>query len=201
MTGGDDALRRTIDVELIEFGVKFEPLVDQYYPAHRRWSAALAQAHAEHHREFGDPKKGDYARPEISSAFMGSCERTHAGGSPAKTGKSCTAVATQSVRAAISGADQFGDAWDESHDPDGPLRCFGGEDTGVAHRACTRRQGAEVVRPMDAKATRNRQKHIGAFQTRHKLPGGRTDWRKRKLNGEVVLGPMSLLCPVFVPCL
>jgi hypothetical protein len=61
MTGGDDALRR-IDVELIEFGVKFEPLVDQYYPAHRRWSAALAQAHAEHHREFGDPKKGDYAR-------------------------------------------------------------------------------------------------------------------------------------------
>jgi hypothetical protein len=59
---------------------------------------------------------------------------------------------------------------------------------------------------MDAKATRSRQKHIGAFQTRHKLPGGRTDWRKRKLNGEVVLGPafsglMSLLCPVFVPCL
>jgi hypothetical protein len=40
---------------------------------------------------------------------------------------------------------------------------------------------------MDAKATRVRQKHIGAFQTRHKLPGGRTDWRKRKLDGSVVL--------------
>jgi hypothetical protein len=25
-----------------------------------------------------------------------------------------------------------GDAWDESHDPEGPPHCFGGEDTGVA---------------------------------------------------------------------
>lgn len=78
-------------------------------------------------------------------------------------------------------------AWDESHDPDGPPHCFGGEDTGVAHRACNRRHGAQVVRPMDAKATRNRQKHIGAFQTRRKLPGGRTDWRKRKVDGRVVM--------------
>jgi hypothetical protein len=65
-----------------------------------------------------------------------------------------------------------GDAWDESHDPEGPPRCFGGMETGVARRACNRRHGAEVVRLMDAKATHNRQKHIGAFQTRHKLPGG-----------------------------
>ena len=79
-----------------------------------------------------------------------------------------------------------GDAWDESHDPDGPPRCFGGMETGVAHRACNRKHGAQVVRPLDAKATRNRQKHIGAFETRHKLPGGRMDWRKRKLDGEVV---------------
>jgi hypothetical protein len=39
---------------------------------------------------------------------------------------------------------------------------------------------------MGAKATRNRQKHIGTFQTRHKLPGGRLDWRKRKVDGSVV---------------
>jgi hypothetical protein len=80
-----------------------------------------------------------------------------------------------------------GDAWDESHHPEGPPRCFGGTETGVAHRTCNRRHGAEVVRPMDAKATRNRQKHIGAFQTRHKLPGGRMDWRKQKLDGSVVI--------------
>jgi hypothetical protein len=79
-----------------------------------------------------------------------------------------------------------GDAWDESHDPEGSPFCFGGTETGVAHRTCNRRHGAEVVRPLDAKATRNRQKHIGAFQIRHKLPGGRMDWRKRKLSGEVV---------------
>jgi hypothetical protein len=84
---------------------------------------------------------------------------------------------------------QVGDAWDESHDPDGPPRCFGGTDIGVAHRTCNRRHGAEVVRPLDAKATRNRQKHIGAFQTRHKLPGGRMDWRKRKVDGSVVMRP------------
>jgi hypothetical protein len=79
-----------------------------------------------------------------------------------------------------------GDAWDESHDPDGPPHCFGGTETGVAHRPCNRAHGARVVRPLDAKATRIRQKHIGAFQTRHKLPGGRMDWRKRKLDGCVV---------------
>jgi hypothetical protein len=81
----------------------------------------------------------------------------------------------------------IGDAWDESHDPEGPPRCFGGTETGVAHRACNRRHGAEVVRPLDAKASRNRQKHIGSFQTRCKLPGGRKDWRKRRLDGSVLI--------------
>jgi hypothetical protein len=41
---------------------------------------------------------------------------------------------------------------------------------------------------MHAKATRDRQKHIGAFQIRHKLPGGRMDWRKRKVDESVVVG-------------
>jgi hypothetical protein len=43
------------DAELIELGTRFEPLVDRYYVAQRRWSGSLARAHAEHDREFGDP--------------------------------------------------------------------------------------------------------------------------------------------------
>jgi hypothetical protein len=151
-----------------------------------------AGSRREHHREFGDPKKGDYARPEISSAFTGSCERPRRRLSSKAREEfydRCRGDAECPSCNIWGGPVLVGDAWDENHDPDGPLHCFGGEDTGVAHRACNRRQGAEVVRPMDAKATRSRQKHIGAFQTRHKLPGGRTDWRKRKLNREVVLGP------------
>lgn len=80
-----------------------------------------------------------------------------------------------------------GQEWDVSHDPEGPARCFGGTEVGIAHRACNRHHGAKHVRPLDAKATRVRQRHIGAFQTRHKLPGGRTDVLKKKLSGEVVL--------------
>jgi hypothetical protein len=64
------------DAELINLGARFEPLVDQYYAAHQRWSALLAQAHAEHDREFGDPADRDYEYPpEIRKAFEGSCER------------------------------------------------------------------------------------------------------------------------------
>jgi hypothetical protein len=64
------------DAELIELGAQFEPLVDRYYVAHRRWSAALAQAHAEHDAEFGDPADRDFEYPpEIRNAFADSCER------------------------------------------------------------------------------------------------------------------------------
>src|SRR5260370_1241382 len=70
------AAAQTIDAELIQLGARFEPLVDQYYAAHRRWSAALAQAHAEHDREFGDPADRNYEHPpEIRKAFEDSCER------------------------------------------------------------------------------------------------------------------------------
>jgi hypothetical protein len=69
----------TLDAELIELGARFEPLVDRYYVAHRRWSAALAQAHAEHDREFGDPADRDFEHPpEIRNAFADSCERSGA---------------------------------------------------------------------------------------------------------------------------
>jgi hypothetical protein len=73
------AAAQTLDADLIELGARFEPLVDRYYVAHRRWSAALAQAHAEHDREFGDPAERDYEHPpEIRNAFADSCERSGA---------------------------------------------------------------------------------------------------------------------------
>jgi hypothetical protein len=67
------------DAELIELGTRFEPLVDRYYVAQRRWSGSLARAHAEHDREFGDPADRNYEYPpEIVSAFSDSCERSGA---------------------------------------------------------------------------------------------------------------------------
>jgi hypothetical protein len=67
------------DAELIELGARFEPLVDRYYVAQRRWSVSLAQAHAEHDLEFGDPADRNYEYPpEIVAAFSDSCERSGA---------------------------------------------------------------------------------------------------------------------------
>jgi hypothetical protein len=64
------------DADLVDLGARFEPLVDRYYVAHQRWSAALAQAHAEHDAEFGDPADRDFEHPpEIRKAFEDSCER------------------------------------------------------------------------------------------------------------------------------
>jgi hypothetical protein len=68
---------QSLDAELIELGARVEPLVDRYYVAHRRWSAALAQAHAEHDPQFGDPADRDFEQPsEIRNAFAHSCERS-----------------------------------------------------------------------------------------------------------------------------
>jgi hypothetical protein len=73
------AAAQAIDTELIELGARFEPLVDRYYVAQRRWSGSLARAHAEHDREFGDPADRNYEYPpEIVSAFSDSCERSGA---------------------------------------------------------------------------------------------------------------------------
>jgi hypothetical protein len=73
------AAAETLDAELIELGARFEPLVDQYYAAQRRWSGSLARAHAEHDREFGDPADRNYEYPpEIVAAFSDSCERSGA---------------------------------------------------------------------------------------------------------------------------
>jgi hypothetical protein len=73
------AAAQTLDAELIELGARFEPLVDRYYVAQRRWSDALAQAQAEHDREFGDPVDGNYKHPPgFLAAFEASCERSGA---------------------------------------------------------------------------------------------------------------------------
>src|ERR1700686_4056312 len=73
------AAGQTPDAELIELGARFEPLVDQYYVAQRRWSGSLARAHAGHDREFGDPADRNYEYPpEIIAAFSDSCERSGA---------------------------------------------------------------------------------------------------------------------------
>jgi hypothetical protein len=76
---GAAAAAQTLDAELIDLGARFEPLLDRYYVAHKRWSRSLAQAHAEHNREFGDPADRNYEYPpEIVAAFDDSCERSGA---------------------------------------------------------------------------------------------------------------------------
>ncbi len=71
------AAAHTLDAELIELGAQFEPLVDQYYVARKRWAGALVAANAEHDREFGDPADRNYEYPpEIVAAFQESCRRS-----------------------------------------------------------------------------------------------------------------------------
>lgn len=81
-----------------------------------------------------------------------------------------------------------GRLWDESHESGRP-RAFGGTETGVAHRKCNRRHGAEVVVPMVAKAKRQWRRNLGISEpgvSLNPLPGGRDDRLKKKLTGEVV---------------
>ncbi|MES2671580.1 MAG: hypothetical protein V4673_14345 [Pseudomonadota bacterium] len=73
--------------------------------------------------------------------------------------------------------------WHESHE--GAPHALGGTETGVAHAECNRRDGAEVVTPMVAKAKRNRQKFIGAFRTKYPMRGGRNDRIKICIGGGV----------------
>jgi hypothetical protein len=67
---------QTLDAELVDLGARFEPLLDQYYLAHRRWSALLAQAKAEHSEQYGTPAERNYEfPPPVVAAFADSCER------------------------------------------------------------------------------------------------------------------------------
>jgi hypothetical protein len=76
------------------------------------------------------------------------------------------------------------EAWDESHV--GAPACFGGTDTGVAHRSCNQKHNHEVVTPMNAKANRVRQNFIGASVSSFPMRGGRNDTIKRTMSGRVV---------------
>jgi hypothetical protein len=72
-----DVAERAVDRELIELGARFEPLLDQYYVAHRRWSGCLARAQAEHEEECGTPAERNYEYPpEVAAAFCNSCRRS-----------------------------------------------------------------------------------------------------------------------------
>jgi hypothetical protein len=73
------ATAQSLDAELIDLGARFEPLLDQYYRAHRRWSGSLAQAHAEHDQECGTLAERNYEYPpEVAAAFSDSCKRSGA---------------------------------------------------------------------------------------------------------------------------
>jgi hypothetical protein len=65
----------TPDAELIELGAKFEPLVDRYYVARKRWARAMETAHADLDREFGPREDRDPETPEIRKAFEDSRKR------------------------------------------------------------------------------------------------------------------------------
>jgi hypothetical protein len=71
------AAAQTLDAELIELGARFEPLVDQYYVARKRWARSMVAAHAEHDQEFRTPAGLDYEySPEMIKALGDSCERS-----------------------------------------------------------------------------------------------------------------------------
>jgi hypothetical protein len=73
------AAAHTLDAELIELVARFEPLVDRYYVARKRWARSLVAAHAEHDREFVDPANRNFEHPpEIRDAFEDSCKRSGA---------------------------------------------------------------------------------------------------------------------------
>jgi hypothetical protein len=48
------ATAHTIDADLIELGARFEPLVDQYYVARKRWARSDAPAYAEYRAMVAD---------------------------------------------------------------------------------------------------------------------------------------------------
>ena len=78
-----------------------------------------------------------------------------------------------------------GQAWDIAH-KETPA-AFGGSAVSLAHRRCNRRHGASIVRPMVTKSNNVRARHTGAFVPIKKLPGGRDDRLRKKLDGRVVL--------------
>lgn len=83
-----------------------------------------------------------------------------------------------------------GERWEVSHPI--PLGIGGRDDSSnraPAHEPCHLYQTRRFDVPRIAKAVRQRQKHIGAQRPGlgfRKLPGGKDDPRRKKLNGKVV---------------
>jgi hypothetical protein len=80
----------------------------------------------------------------------------------------------------------IGQAWHESHDPDGMPKALGGTEVGIAHDRCNLDHGAKVVTPFVARMKRIRAKHTGAYRSQNPLPGGRNSNLKKKMDGTVV---------------
>jgi hypothetical protein len=57
------ATAHTLDADLVELGARFEPLVDQYYVARKRWAPLTLAAHAECDRE------GQYLREAFEDIY------------------------------------------------------------------------------------------------------------------------------------
>lgn len=88
------------------------------------------------------------------------------------------------------GAVQPGQAWDESHDPNGTPAAWGGTETGIAHAKCNRDHGAKIVGPMVAKAKRRHKKHIGSHgpgRGTKPLPCGRLSRLSKTFSNGVVV--------------
>jgi hypothetical protein len=77
-----------------------------------------------------------------------------------------------------------GEKWEESHV--GRPAAFGGTDSGVGHKRCNRKHGAEIVTPMVAKAKRAGDKFLDIKRSRQPMQGGCDDPRKRTVGGMVV---------------
>lgn len=76
--------------------------------------------------------------------------------------------------------------WHVSHDPSKP-RWLAGEVTGIAHERCNTLHNNQHDTPLYSKTRRQRQADIGARVARTRpLPGGRSDFLKKKMDGTVI---------------
>lgn len=78
-----------------------------------------------------------------------------------------------------------GDRWHAGHELS-PLLGGRTEADQVEHARCNLRFAAEVEVPLIAHNKRVRQRFIGAFRSRYRLPGGRDDRLRKKIDGRVV---------------
>lgn len=80
---------------------------------------------------------------------------------------------------------KLGSLWHESHV--GRPKANGGTEVGIAHDRCNLEHNNRFVTPQIAKANRQRWAHTGAkLKSRRPLPGSRSDWRSKKVNGTVI---------------